>query len=53
MTAFEFSLIAVTVSFSGLVLWVYWPSRRNEMEAHASIPLDDDAFDRRLPEDRA
>lgn len=45
MSAAEFSLIAVTVSFLGLVVWVYWPSRRHSLEAHGAIPLQDDVLD--------
>jgi len=36
------SLISVTVGFTVLVLWVYWPSRRERLEALAEIPFDDD-----------
>jgi cbb3-type cytochrome oxidase subunit 3 len=53
MTAIEFSLLAVTVSFTGLVVWVYWPSRRTEIESYGSIPLDDDGSRRQFEEDRA
>jgi cbb3-type cytochrome oxidase subunit 3 len=53
MTAIEFSLLAVTVSFTGLVAWVYWPSRRTELESYGAIPLDDEASPRRVEEDRA
>ncbi len=42
MTAAEFSLIAVTLGFIALVLWVYWPSRRQRLESLGHIPLDDD-----------
>ena len=28
--------------FLGIVVWVYWPSRKEELEAHGRIPLDDD-----------
>jgi cbb3-type cytochrome oxidase subunit 3 len=41
MTAIEFSLLALTVSFTGMVVWVYWPSRRAQMESYASMPLED------------
>ena len=41
MNATLFSLIAVTVGFSALVAWVYWPSRRRKIEALGRIPLDD------------
>lgn len=42
MNAGLFSLIAVTAGFLALVAWVYWPSRRNQLEAFGRIPLDDD-----------
>ena len=42
MSATEISLIAVTLAFTGLVLWVYWPSRRQRLESLGNIPLDDD-----------
>ena len=28
--------------FIGIVAWVYWPSRKREMDEHAQIPLRDD-----------
>lgn len=28
--------------FIGIVVWAYWPRRRDKLEAHARIPLDDD-----------
>jgi len=42
MSATEFSLLAVTISFTSLVLWVYWPGRRERLESYGAIPLDDD-----------
>ena len=42
MTATLFSLIAVTLGFSLLVAWVYWPSRKSKLEALGEIPLDSD-----------
>ena len=42
MTATLFSLIAVTLGFSLLVAWVYWPSRKNKLESLGEIPLDSD-----------
>ena len=42
MSPTEISLIAVTVAFIALVVWVYWPSRRQHLESHGSIPLDDE-----------
>jgi cbb3-type cytochrome oxidase subunit 3 len=47
MNATIISLLAVTFSFAGLVLWVYWPSRKKELESLGRIPLDDDAASER------
>lgn len=43
MSPTEFSLIAVTVSFFGLLVWVYSPRRRERLESYGAMPLDDDA----------
>ena len=40
MNATIFSLLAVTLGFSLLVAWVYWPSRRQKLEELGRIPLD-------------
>ena len=40
MNATLLSLIAMTLSFTILVVWVYWPSRRDSLEALGQIPLD-------------
>jgi len=40
MSATVFSLLAVTFGFTALVVWVFWPSRRTELESHGAIPLD-------------
>lgn len=37
----EFSLLAVTLSFAALVVWVYWPSRRRRLESYGAMPLDE------------
>ncbi|MGD8418491.1 MAG: cbb3-type cytochrome c oxidase subunit 3 [Pseudomonadales bacterium] len=42
MTAPIISLVSVVVGFTALVLWVYWPSRRNKLEALGRIPFDND-----------
>lgn len=42
MTATIVSLVAVTVAFAGLLAWVYWPSRRQHLEAHGKIPFADE-----------
>ena len=41
MSATLISLLAVTFGFIGLVFWVYWPSRKQELESLGKIPLDD------------
>ena len=42
MTAAEFSLLAVTLGFVALLLWVYSPRRRGRMESYGAMPLEDD-----------
>jgi cbb3-type cytochrome oxidase subunit 3 len=36
------SLLAVTVGFTLLVAWVYWPSHKSRMDRYARIPLADE-----------
>lgn len=36
------SLLAVTIGFTTLVLWVFWPSHKALLERHARIPLADE-----------
>jgi len=36
------SLLAVTLGFAALVLWVYWPSHKARMERYGNIPLADE-----------
>jgi cbb3-type cytochrome oxidase subunit 3 len=43
MSASEFSLLAVAIAFTGLVIWVYWPGHRQRLESFGSMPLEDDA----------
>lgn len=52
MSASEFSLLAVTLSFAGLVVWVYWPSRRGRLESYGSIPREHAAEDDQNEGDR-
>jgi len=40
MTATLISLITVTVGFTALVVWVYWPSRKSRLESLGQIPLN-------------
>ena len=42
MTATEFSLIAVTLGFVLLLVWVYSPARRDRLESYGHMPLEDD-----------
>jgi len=42
MTATIISLLAVTFAFGGLLVWVFWPSRRQRLEAHGEIPFADE-----------
>ena len=41
MTATIISLLAVTIGFTGLVVWVYWPSHKEDIESHGRIVFDD------------
>ena len=41
MSATLFSLLAVTVGFTALVAWVFWPSRRKRFESLGRIPLEE------------
>ena len=43
MSPTEFYLIAVTVSFFGLLVWVYSPRRRDRLESYGAMPLEDQA----------
>mgnify|MGYP000201892008 CR=1 FL=1 len=37
-----FSLIAMTIAFTGLVVWVYWPSHRSHFEALGMLVFEPD-----------
>ena len=37
-----FWVVWLMLLFVGLVVWVYWPRRKEELEAHGRIPLHDD-----------
>lgn len=47
MSATEFSLLAVTLGFLALLVWVYSPSRKNRLESYGGMPLDDHDNDNR------
>jgi FtsZ-interacting cell division protein ZipA len=53
MSMAEISLIGVTVAFTALVVWVFWPSRRERLEAHAHTPLDDESASTERTEPKA
>lgn len=38
------SLVTVgfVISFVSIALWAYWPSNKDKLQAHASIPLSDE-----------
>ena len=38
----SFWLVWCVLLFVGIVTWVFWPSRRRELETYARIPLEDD-----------
>ena len=38
----QFWLLWRIALFAGIVAWVYWPSRRQEMEDNARIPFRDE-----------
>lgn len=41
MSGAEISLLAVTIGFIALVVWVYKPSRRDRLESYGEIPRQD------------
>jgi cytochrome c oxidase cbb3-type subunit 4 len=38
----QFWVVWLMVLFVGIVVWVYWPGRRREMEDNARIPFRDE-----------
>jgi cbb3-type cytochrome oxidase subunit 3 len=42
MSAPLVSLLVVTIGFTVLVAWVYWPSHKTRLERLGRIPLGDD-----------
>ncbi len=42
MNAGLFSLLAVTIGFIALLIWVFRPGSRKKMDANARIPFDDE-----------
>ena len=46
----SFWVVWLMAIFIGIVAWAFWPKRKQQLEAHGRIPLDDDFDDKR--EDR-
>lgn len=47
----RFWVLWLLALFVGIVVWVFWPKRKQELERHGRIPLEDDqAPDRPRPE---
>ncbi|MDZ7669015.1 MAG: hypothetical protein U5Q16_06165 [Gammaproteobacteria bacterium] len=40
MSGAEISLLAVTIGFIALVVWVYQPKRRDRLESYGEIPRE-------------
>jgi len=38
----SFWVVWLGLLFIGIIVWVFWPGRRKEMESHGRIPLNDD-----------
>ncbi len=38
----QFWVVWMMILFVGIVVWVYWPGRRTEMEDNARIPFRDE-----------
>ena len=38
-------VVWLMILFVGIVVWVYWPKRKRELEDHGRIPLRDDGED--------
>ena len=38
----QFWVVWLMILFVGIVAWVYWPGRRQEMEDNARIPFRDE-----------
>jgi cbb3-type cytochrome oxidase subunit 3 len=37
----EVAMVIFMAAFVGIVIWLFWPSRRDALEQHRSMPLDD------------
>lgn len=38
----EIAMVIFMAAFVGIVIWLFWPSRRDALEQHRSMALDDD-----------
>lgn len=43
----SFWVVWLMAIFIGIVAWAFWPKRKQQLEAHGRIPLDDDTDDQR------
>ena len=41
----RFWVVWLLALFIGILVWVFWPGRKQEMDRYARIPLDDDGAD--------
>jgi cytochrome c oxidase cbb3-type subunit IV len=45
----EVALVLFLAVFVGVVAWVYWPTRRQEMDRASRLPLEDDGLNPSRP----
>jgi len=38
----EIAMVIFMAAFVGIVIWLFWPSRREALEQHRSMPLSDE-----------
>jgi cbb3-type cytochrome oxidase subunit 3 len=38
----EVAMLIFMATFIGIVIWLFWPSRRDALERHRSMPLSDE-----------
>ena len=38
----KFWVVWLFALFVGILVWVFWPGRKQELESHGRIPLEDD-----------
>jgi cytochrome c oxidase cbb3-type subunit IV len=45
----EVALVLFLAVFVGVVAWVYWPTRRGELDRASRLPLEDDCMNPSRP----